>query len=123
MVWYPHIFKSFPQFVMIHTVKDFSIVNVTEINVFLEFPCFLCDAANVGNLISGSSAFSKPSFDVWKFLVQVMLKPSMQDFNQDLPNVGGECSWPVVSTLCSAILLGNWDEDFPFPDEYYSALK
>ena len=58
-----------------------------------------------------------------KVLVSHAVKPSMQDFNQDLPNVGGECSWPVVSTLCSAILLGNWDEDFPFPDEYYSALK
>ena len=61
---YSHLFKSFPQFVMIHTVKDFSIVNVTEINVFLEFPCFLCDAANVGNLISGSSSFPKPSVDI-----------------------------------------------------------
>ena len=115
MVWYPPIFKSFPQFVMIHTVKDFSIVNVTEINVFLEFPCFLCDAANVGNLISGSSAFSKPSFDVWKFLVQVMLKPSMQDFKHDLTSVGDECNCLMLSTFFGTTLLGNWDDkDRPF---------
>ena len=64
MVWYSHLFKSFPQFVMIHTVKGFSIVNETEVDVFLEFPCFLCDPANVGNLVSGSSAFSKPSLGI-----------------------------------------------------------
>ena len=78
MVWYSHLFKSFPQFVMIHTVKGFSIVSDTKVDVFLEFRCFLCDPANVGNLISGSSAFSKPSLDISKFLVQVILKPSMQ---------------------------------------------
>ena len=69
---------------MIHTVKGFSVVNETDVDVFLEFPCFLYDPANVGNLISGSSAFSKPSLDVWKFLVHVMLKPSMQGFKYDL---------------------------------------
>ena len=84
MVWYPHLFKSFLQFVMIHTVKGFSVVDETDTDVFLEFPCFLYDPANVGNLISGSSAFSKPSLDIWKFLVHVMLKPSMQDFKYDL---------------------------------------
>ena len=96
---------------MIHTVKDFSIVNVTEINVFLEFPCFLCDPANVGNLISGSSAFSKPSCDVWKFSVQVILKPSMKDFKHDLTRMGDECNCPMFNTIFSANLLGNWDED------------
>ena len=69
---------------MIHTVKGFGIVAETEVDVFLEFPCFLFDPANVGNLISGSSFFSKPSLDIWKFLVHVMLKPSMQDFKHDL---------------------------------------
>ena len=64
MVWYPHFFESFPQFVMIHTVKSFSVVNEAEVDVFLEFPCFLCDPMNVGNLISGSSAFSKPNLDI-----------------------------------------------------------
>ena len=77
MVWYSHLFKSFPQFVMIHTVKGFGVVNETEVDVFLEFPCFLYDPVNVDNLISGSSSFSKPSLDVWKFLVHVVLKPGM----------------------------------------------
>ena len=82
MVWYSHIFKDFPQFVMIHTVKGFSIVNETGVDVFLEFPCFLYDPESVGNLISGSSAFSKPSFSIWKFLevLEVLLKPSLKDF-------------------------------------------
>ena len=74
LVWYSHLFKSFPLFVMIHTVKDFSIVSETEVGVFLEFPCFLYDPVNVGNLISGSSFFSEPSLDIWKFLVCIAYK-------------------------------------------------
>ena len=89
---------------MIHTVKGFSVVNETEVDVFLEFLCFLYDPASVGNLISGSSAFSKPSLDVWKFLVH-------QDFKHDLANMGDECNCPVVGTFFSTALLGNWDED------------
>ena len=77
MIWYSRLFKSFPQFVMTYTVKGFSIVNETEVNVFLEFPCFFYDAANVGSLISGSSAFSVSSLDIWKFSVHAMLNPSM----------------------------------------------
>ena len=77
MVWYSYLFKSFPQFVMIHMVKGFSVVNKTEVNVFLKFLCFLFDPAKVGNLISGSSAFSKPSLDIWKFSVNIMLKPGV----------------------------------------------
>ena len=73
MVWNSHFFKSFPQFVMIHTAKVFSVVSETEVDVFLEFPCFLYDLTNVDKLISGSSAFSKPSLDIWKFLVRIML--------------------------------------------------
>ena len=74
MVWYAHLFKSFPQFVTIHTVKGFSVVDETEIDVFLELPCFLYDPVNVGSSISGSSAFSKPNLYIWKFLVHVLLK-------------------------------------------------
>ena len=84
MVWDFHLFLNFPQFVVIHTVKGFGIVNKAEINVLLELSCFFDDPADVGNLISGSSAFSKPSLDVWKFLVHIMLNPSMQDFKHDL---------------------------------------
>ena len=96
---------------MIHTVKGFSIVDETEINVFLEFPCFLYDPANVGNLISGSSSFAKPSLGIWNVLVRIMLKPSMQDFKRDLPSVGDESNCPMASTFFSSVLLGNWDED------------
>ena len=75
MVWYSHLFRNVSQLVVIHTVKGFSIVNETEVGVFLEFPCSLYDLKNVGNLISGSSAFSKSSLNVWKFTVHVLLKP------------------------------------------------
>ena len=90
MFWYSHHSKRFPQFVMIHTVKGFSVVDEREIDVFLKFPCFLCNSVNVGNLISSSSSFSKPSLDIWKFLVCIMLKPSLQDFKRDLTSMGDE---------------------------------
>ena len=86
---------------MIHTVKGFSVVDETEVDVFLKFPCFLCDPANVGNLMSGSSAFSKPSLDIWKFLVRIILRPSMQDFKHDLTSL---CCCSVAQsclTLCN----------------------
>ena len=80
MVWYPHHFKYFPQFVVIHTVKGFGIVNKAETDVFLELSCFFNDPAGVGNLISGSSAFSKTSLNIWKFTVHVLLKPGLENF-------------------------------------------
>ena len=92
MVWYSHLFKSFPQFVMIHTVKGFSVVSEAEVGVFLEFPCFCYDPMNVGSLISGSSAFSKPRLYIWKFLIQVLLKPNLKDFEHNLTNKGSECN-------------------------------
>ena len=78
MVWYSYLFKHFPQFVVIHTIKGFSIVNETEVDVFLEF--FFCDPKDVDNLTSGSFAFSKHSLYIWKFLVHILLKPSLKDF-------------------------------------------
>ena len=84
MVWHSHLFKNFPQFVVIQTVKSFSIVNEAEGNVFLELPCSLCDATNVDNLISGSSVFSKLSFFIWKFSVHILLKPNLKDFEHNL---------------------------------------
>ena len=96
MVWYSHLFKSFPQFVMIHTVKGFSVVDKTEVDVFLESPCFLYDLVNVGNIISGSSAFSKPSLNIWKFSVHVMLKPSLEDFEHNLTSMGDKCNCPLI---------------------------
>ena len=80
MVWYSHILKNFPQFVVIHTVKGFGIVNKGEIDVFLELFCFYNDLTDVGNLISGSSAFSKSSLNIWKFMVHVLLKPGLENF-------------------------------------------
>ena len=82
VVWYSHLFQNFPQFVMIHTVKGFSVVN--EADVFLEFSCFFYDPADVGNLISGSSAFAKSSLYMWKFSVHVLLKPSLKNFEHYL---------------------------------------
>ena len=72
MIWYSHLFKNFPHFVVIHTVKGFSVVNEAEVYVFLEFSCFFDDPTDVGNLISGSSAFSKPSLNIWKFTVHTV---------------------------------------------------
>ena len=92
---------------MIHTAKGFSVVIEAEVDVFLEFPSFLYDQANVGSLISGSSSFSKPSLDVSKFLVHIMLEPSMQDFKHALTSMGDECNCLIVSTFFSTTLLGN----------------
>ena len=80
VVWYSHLFKNFPQFVVIHTAKDFSIVNEAEVDIFLEFSCFSCDPMDVGNLISGSSAFSKSTLYIWKFSVHILLKPGLENF-------------------------------------------
>ena len=80
MVWYPHLFQNFPQFIVIHTVKGFGVVNKAEVDVFLELSCFFDDPADVGNLISGPSAFSKTSLNIWKFMVHVLLKPCLQNF-------------------------------------------
>ena len=79
MVWYSHLLKNFPQLVMIHTVKGFSIANKAKIDVFLELSCFFEDPTDVGNLISGSSAFSKTSLNIWKFMVHVLLKPGLEN--------------------------------------------
>ena len=80
MVWYSHLFQNFPQFVVIHTVKGFGIVNKAEIDVFLELFCFLNDPVDVGNLISGSSGFSKYSLNIWSFMVHILLKPGLENF-------------------------------------------
>ena len=80
MVWYSHLLKNFPQFFMIHAVKGFGVVNKGEVDVFLELSYFLDDPVDVGNLISGSSAFSKSSLNIWKFMVHVLLKPGLEDF-------------------------------------------
>ena len=80
VIWYSHLSQNFPQLILIHTVKGFGIVNKAEIDVFLELSCFFNDSADVGNLISGSSAFSKTSLKIWKFTVHIKLKPGLENF-------------------------------------------
>ena len=114
VVWYSHLLKNFPQFVVIYTVKGFGVVNKAEVDVFLELSCFCDDPTDVGNLISGSFAFSKSSLNIWKFLLHILLKPSLKDFEHNLTNMGDVCNCPMVWTFFS-VALGNWDEDWPFP--------
>ena len=87
MVWHSHLFKNFPQFIVTHTVKDFGIVNRAEIDVFLELSCFFDNPADVGNLISGSSAFSKTTLNIWKLMVHVFLKPGLENFEHYFASV------------------------------------
>ena len=87
MVWYSHLFQSFPQFIVVHMVKGFGIVNKAEIDVFLELSYFFDDPANVGNLISGSSAFSKTSLNTWKFTIHALLKPGLENFEHYFTSV------------------------------------
>ena len=87
MAWYSHLFQNFPQFVVIHTVKGFAVVNEAEVDVFLELSCFFEDPMDVGNLISGSSAFSKSSLNTWKFTVHVLLRPGLKNFEHYFTSV------------------------------------
>ena len=87
MAWCSHLFKNFPQFIVIHTVKGFGIVNKAEVDVFLELSCFFDDLTDVGNLISGSSAFSKSSLNIWKFTVHVLLKLGLESFKHYFASV------------------------------------
>ena len=87
VVWYSNLFQNSPQFVVIHTVKGFGMVNKTEIDVFMELSCFLDDTTDVGNLISGSSTFSKTSLNIWKFMVHVLLKPGLENFERYFTSV------------------------------------
>ena len=84
VVWCSHLFKNFPQFVVIHTVKSFTLVNEAEVDVFLESFCFFYNSMDVGNLISGSSAFSKSRLNIWNFTVHILLKPALENFSKFL---------------------------------------
>ena len=87
MLWYAHLLQNFPQLVVIHTAKGFGIVNEAEIDVFLELSCLFYDPLDLGNLISGSSAFSKTSLNIWKFMVHVLLKPGLENFEHYFTSV------------------------------------
>jgi len=96
VVWYSHLFENLPQFVVIHTVKGFGIVNKAEVYVFLALSCFFCDPTDVGSLISGSSAFAKSSLNIWKFLVHVLLKPGLENFEHYFAVMWDKCGCTVV---------------------------
>ena len=115
MVWYSHLLKNFLQFLVIHTVKGFDIVNKAEIDVFLELSCFLNDPTDVGNLISGSSAFSKSTLNIWKFMVHVLLKPGLENLGHYFTSVWDECNCAVVWAFFGIAFLWDWNENWPFP--------
>ena len=115
VVGYSHLFQIFPQFVVIHTVKGFSIVNKAEIDVFLEVSWFFDNPADVGNLISGSSAFSKTSLNIWKFMVHVLLKPGLENFGHYFTSMWDECNCAVVWAFFGIAFLWDWNENWPFP--------
>ena len=114
VAWYSHVFKNFLHFV-IRTVKAFSIVNEAEVDVFLEFSCFLYDPTDVGNLMSCSPAFSKPNLYTWNFLIHVVLKPSLKNFEHNLASMWNEHYRVVVWTFFDIALLWDWNENWPFP--------
>ena len=115
VVGYSHLFQNWPQFFVIHTVKGFGIVNKAEIVVFLELPCFFDDPADVGNLISGSSAFSKTSLTIWKFTVDVLLKPGLENFEHYFTSVWDDCNCVVVWAFFGIAFLWDWNENLHFP--------
>ena len=115
VVWYSYLFKNFPQFLVIYTVKGFTIGNEVEVDVFLEFSCFFNDPTDVGSLLSGSSAFSKSSLHIWKFSVHLLLKPRLKDFEHYFASVWNECNCVVVWTFFGIAFLWNWNENWPFP--------
>ena len=115
VVWYSHLFKNFLQFVVIHTIKGFAVVNKTELDVFLELSCFFYDPMDVGNLISGSSAFSKSTLNIWKFMVHVLLKLGLENFGHYFASVWDECNCAVVGAFFGISFLWDWNENWPFP--------
>ena len=114
VVWYSHLFQNFPQFVVIHTVKGFGIVNKAEVDIFLEFSCSFDDLTDVGILISGSSAFSKSSLNVWKFTVHILLKPGLDNFEHYYANIWDEYNCAVVWTFFGIAFLWDWNENWSF---------
>ena len=115
MVWYSHLFQDFPQFIVIHTAKGFVVVNKAEIDVFMELSCIFDDWADVGNLISGSSAFSKTGLNIWKFSVHILLKPGLENFEHYFTRMWDECNCAVVWAFFGIAFLRDWNENWPFP--------
>ena len=114
MVWYSHFLKNFPQFVVVNTVKGFCKVNKAEVDVFLEFSSSFDDPVDIGNLISGFSAFSKSSLNIYKFSVHILFKPSLKDFEHYFARKWNECNCSVVWTFFGIELLWGWNENWAF---------
>ena len=115
VLWYSHLFQYFPQFVMVHTVKGFGIVNKAEEDVFLVLSCFFSDPMDVGNLISCSSAFSKSRLYIWKFRLHILSKPGLENFEHYLTSVWEKCNCAVGWAFFGIAFLWNWNENWPFP--------
>ena len=115
VVQYSQLFQNIPQFVVILTVEGFGIVNKAEIDVFLELSCFFDDPADIGNLTSGSPAFSKASLNIWKLSVHVSLKPGLEDFERYFTSVWDEGNCVLVWALFGIAFLNDWNENGPFP--------
>ena len=113
-VRYSHLFRNFLQFVIIHTAKGFGIVNKAVVDVFLKLSCFFNDPADTGHLISGSSAFSKSSLNIWKFTVQELLKPGLENFEHYFASLWDECNCAVVWTFFGIAFFWDWNENWPF---------
>ena len=113
VVWYSHLLKNFPQFIVIRTVKGFGIVNKAD--VFLELFCFFDDLADVGSLISGSFAFSKTSLNTWKFMVHILLKPGLENFDHYSVSVWDMWNYEIVWTFFGIALLWDWNGKWSFP--------
>ena len=115
VVWYSHLFQNFPQFIVIHIVKGFGIVNKAEIDAFLELSHFFDYPTDVCNLISGSSVFSKSSLNICKFTVHVLLKPGLENFEHYFASVWDECNCAVVWAFFGIVFLWDWNENWPLP--------
>ena len=114
VAWYSHLFKNFPLSVVIHTVKGFGVVNKAEVDVFLELSCLFDDPVDVGNLVSGSSAFSKSSLNICNFTVHILFKPGLENFEHYFPKVWDDCNCVVVWTFFGIAFLWDWNENWPF---------
>ena len=115
VIWYSHLFQNCPQFIVIHTVEGFGVVNKAKIDVFLELSCFFDDSLDVGNLISGSSAFSKTSLNIWKFLVHILLKPGLENFEHYFTSMWDVCDCAVVWAFFGIAFLRDCNENWPLP--------
>ena len=122
VIWYSHLFENFPQFVLNHTVKGFSVVNKAEVDIFLERSCFFYDPTGISNLISGSSAFSKSSLYIWKLSIYILLKPSLKDFEHYLASKWNVCNCTLEAGnfCCAEMKAYLWEACFIVHPAFFS---